>query len=537
MRRLLAGGLCGVVSAGLSSATVALAQQAKHISRCPPVVKDFLQDEGSRTYDYDLVVIGGGSGGLAAAKQAAKHGARVALCDLVTPSETKGTTWGLGGTCVNVGCIPKKLMHAAATHREQTRLLAESFGWEAPPGADDELPIISWSKLQENVENHIRSLNFGYVVSLRDAGVKYLNARARFVDPHTIECRTRRGDVSIITARRVLLAMGGRPSLPEDVPGAKELGITSDDIFWRNEDPGKTLVVGASYVALECAGFLHGIGRSATVMMRSVPLRGFDVDMANRVASFMETIGVRFLKQTVPLSLHKKDDGKIEVEYRSGDGAVRQDTFDTVLFATGRRPETRGIGLEDIGVQLDKDGKVAVDAFERTTVPHVYAIGDIITGGLELTPVAIQAGRLLANRLYGKSEEVMSYQTVPTTVFTPLEYGCVGMTEELATNVYGDDLEVFHTHFSPLSWSAAHIHDNQCYMKMLVRKSDDRVVGFHILAPEAGEIVQGVAVALKAGARKQDFDNTIGIHPTVAEDITQLTITKSSGASPVKAGC
>jgi thioredoxin reductase (NADPH) len=494
---------------------------------------DLLPDEGAKTFDYDLVVIGGGSGGLAAAKQAAKLGARVALCDLVTPSETKGTIWGLGGTCVNVGCIPKKLMHAAGVHREQTRALAEAFGWEAVPA--EEAPAISWEKLQDSVENYIRSLNFGYVVQMRENGVKYLNARAQFLDPHTIECTTRRGDKSQITARRVLLAMGGRPSLP-DIPGAKEHGITSDDVFRLKQDPGKTLVVGASYVALECAGFLHGIGRHATVMMRSIPLRGFDVNMAERVVGFMESVGVRFIKKAVPIALSRSEGGVV-VDFRDESGTPQQEVFDTVLFATGRRPETRAIGLEAVGVELNGEGKVIVDPYDRTSVPHIYAIGDIAAGGLELTPVAIHAGRLLSNRLYNKGEELMSYQTVPTTVFTPLEYGCVGLTEELAASLYKDDLEVYHTNFAPLHWSFAHIHDNQCYMKLLVRKSDDRVVGFHILSPDAGEIVQGVAVAIRSGARKCDFDATIGIHPTMAEDITQLKVTKSSGAAPTKEGC
>jgi thioredoxin reductase (NADPH) len=481
-----------------------------------------------------LVVIGGGSGGLAAAKRAARNGARVALCDFVAPSETKGTMWGLGGTCVNVGCIPKKLMHSAAVHREETKALAEAFGWDEPP--QGEAPLASWTKLQENVENYIRSLNFGYVVSMRENNVKYLNARARFLDAHTLECTNRRGEASNITARRVLLATGGRPSLPADVAGAREHAITSDDLFRLHEDPGKTLVVGASYVALECAGFLHGIGRSATVMMRSVPLRGFDADMARRVVGFMEAGGVRFIRKAVPVALSKTEAG-IKVDFADDCGGQHQETFDTVLFATGRRPETRNLGLEAIGVQLQADGKVVVDAFDRTTVPHVYAIGDIAAGGLELTPVAIQAGRLLADRLYAKGREVMSYHAVPTTVFTPLEYACVGLTEELAAATYKDDLEVFHSNFSPLAWSMAHVHDNQCYMKMLVRKSDDRVVGFHLLAPDAGEVVQGVAVALRAGATKSMFDSTIGIHPTMAEEMTQLKITKASGLSPEKEGC
>lgn len=527
-RKLTLGTTVGFVW-GMTSAARAFATTGADI----PILADVLPNEHERTFDFDLVVVGGGSGGLAAAKQASLLGARVALCDLVTPSETKGTFWGLGGTCVNVGCIPKKLMHAAAVHREQTKMLSEAFGESEEPL--EEGPAIRWEQLQDNVENYVRSLNFGYVVQLRDHNVKYLNARAHFVDAHTLECTTRKGEKSTITARRVLLAMGGRPSLP-DVPGAREYGITSDDVFRMKRDPGKTLVVGASYVALECAGFLNGVGRSATVMMRSIPLRGFDADMAQRVVDFMEAVGVAFVKKAVPLSLSKTDAG-IVVDFRDEEGNVRQDTFQTVLFATGRRPETRNMGLEQIGVKLAADGKVEVDPFDRTSVPHIYAVGDIVSGGLELTPVAIHAGRLLARRLFGGATELMSYQTVPTTVFTPLEYGCVGMTEELAATVCKDDLEVYHTNFTPLSWSMAHVHENMCYMKLLVRKSDDRVMGFHLLAPDAGEIVQAVAVAIRLGGRKQDFDSTIGIHPTIAEDMTNLHITKASGANPKKTGC
>lgn len=532
MRRFLYGTTLGLLSGSTVQA------QRKRTSHSPPLLVDVLPDS-SRTFEYDLVVVGGGSGGLAAARRAAQLGAKVALCDLVTPSETKGTIWGLGGTCVNVGCIPKKLMHSAATQRQQMGLLAEAFGFDgaAPPGDEKALPVVSWEKLRDNVDNYIRSLNFGYVTQMMDANVKYVNARARLVDAHTIECTNRRGVTSTMTARRVLLAMGGRPVLPDDVRGAREHGVTSDDIFRQQEDPGNTLVVGASYVALECAGMLHGIGRSATVMMRSVPLRGFDTDMAQRVVGFMERSGVRFLRQAVPVELTKQEDGGVSVLYRDSMGEERRETYQTVLFATGRRPETRGMGLEAAGVTMAPSGKVVVDPYDRTSVPHIYAIGDVAEGGLELTPVAIHAGRLLAERLYGKGEALMSYQNVPTTVFTPLEYGCVGMSEDTAAAMYGDDLEVYHTHFNPLSWSMAHVHDNECYMKMLVRKSDDRVLGFHLLSPDAGEVVQGVAVALQCGAKKSDFDRTIGIHPTIAEDITQLSITKASGVSPLKSGC
>lgn len=536
MRRALIRGLFGGITASAVIGGAGRFVSAQSAADIPFLDVDAVAD--GKTFDYDLVVIGGGSGGLAAAKRAANHGAKVALCDFVTPSETLGTKWGLGGTCVNVGCIPKKLMHTAGLLVESNRHLLVPFGGDAAV-AERSASCIEWTKLQENIEMYIRSLNFGYVTSMRENNVKYLNARAVFTDPHTLQCTDGKNKVTVVTARRFLLAMGGRPALPDNVPGAKEHGISSDDIFRLKTDPKTTLVVGASYVALECAGFLNSIGRRATVMMRSIPLRGFDTDMSHRVVDFMEgSLGMPFLKQCVPTRLEKTPAGRILVTYEGHDGTVSREEFDTVLFATGRRPETANMGLADAaGVQLDRYGKVKVNAHDRTSVPHIYAVGDIVSGGLELTPVAIQSGRLLADRLYKKGTELMSFRNVPTTVFTPLEYGCVGLSEDSAAALYDGDLAVYHTNFSPLEWSMAHIHENQCYMKMLVQKTTDLVVGFHILAPNAGEIVQGVAVAIKAGATKKHFDETIGIHPTIAEDLTQLTVTKDSGESPVKKGC
>ena len=499
-----------------------------------------------KKFDYDLVVIGGGSGGLAAAKRAQEHGAKVALCDFVNPS-TQGTTWGLGGTCVNVGCIPKKLMHTAGLHGDAMKNAVRHFGWhtEGVELNDDlEYPapkmVCDWNVLKQNVEDHIRSINFGYVVQLREKGIKYLNAYAKFVDPHTIECTDKKGKTTTISARRVLIATGGRPTIP-DVPGAKEYGITSDDIFRLEKDPGKTLVVGASYVALECAGMLHGIGRDASVLMRSIPLRGFDTQMAELVAGYMEKIGIPFHRQCVPKKIVKNAEGRLDVTWENWDSKQEfTETFDTVLFATGRTPETSKIGCDKAGIQLAKSGHVIVDKYERTSTPHIYAIGDIIKGGLELTPVAIKAGQLLADRLFAKGEQTLDYKTVPTTVFTPLEYGCVGLSEDDAIERYGEkEISVFHTFMTPLEWTVpkANMEQNASYVKVLVEKATDKVVGFHILAPNAGEITQGVGVALKCGLTKAILDSTIGIHPTVAEDLVNLRITKESGEDAKKGGC
>jgi len=489
------------------------------------------------TQHYDLLVIGGGSGGLAASKNAAKLGKKVAVCDFVKPSPA-GTTWGLGGTCVNVGCIPKKLMHQTALLGEAMKD-AKEYGWDVP-----EVPKHKWEDMVNAVQMHIKSLNFGYRAELMSESVKYFNTYATFTDPHTVKAVDKKGKETIITADQFILAMGGRPKYP-DVPGAKEHCITSDDIFAMRTPPGKTLVVGASYVALECAGFIHGVGFETKVMMRSIPLRGFDQQMAGQIKTYMEEIGIPFIEGAVPSSIEKVGEKK-KVTWQYKDGTTASEEFDTVMFATGRDVCTTGIGLEAAGVKLSANGKIPV-ANEQTNVPHIFAIGDIIDGDAlsppsaltELTPVAIQAGKLLAKRLYDGATMQMDYTNVPTTVYTPLEYGCVGMTEEDAEGKHGkDNIEVYHSYFKPLEWTIPHKGDNACYAKLICDlKDNERVLGLHICGPNAGEMTQGFAVAIKLGATKADFDNTVGIHPTVVEEFTTMHVTKRGGGSAEKTGC
>lgn len=482
-------------------------------------------------------VIGGGSGGLACSKRAASHGKKVAVCDFVKPSPP-GTTWGLGGTCVNVGCIPKKLMHAAALHGEGMADAA-SFGWEVPQRKHN------WEVMVENVQAHVKSLNFGYRSDLMSNSVKYYNAYATFLDPHTLLAVDKKGKETKITADTVVIATGGRPRYP-DIPGAMEHCITSDDVFSMKMPPGRTLVIGASYVALECAGFINGLGFDTTVMMRSIPLRGFDQQMAGICKAYMQEHGVKFVDGAVPTAVEKLPSGAKKVSWKHSDGTEASAEFDTVLLGIGRDVCTSGIGLDKAGVVLSKSGKIPV-VDEQTNVPHIFAIGDVIDGEAlnppsattELTPVAIQAGKLLADRLYGGKTAKMDYTNVPTTVFTPLEYGAIGLPEEEAIKVYGEDnIEVYHSYFKPLEWTLPHRGDNSCYAKIICNKLDnERVVGFHICGPNAGEVTQGFAVAMKCGATKADFDNTIGIHPTVAEEITLFSVSKSSGDDAQKTGC
>lgn len=483
---------------------------------------------------YDLLVIGGGSGGLACAKEAAQLGRKVAVVDYVEPSP-RGTRWGLGGTCVNVGCIPKKLMHQAALLGGAIRD-AGHYGWEvAQPARHD------WSKMAEAIQNHVRSLNWGHRVQLQERKVKYLNVKARFIDKHTVLGVSKDKKETLLSADHIVIATGGRPRYPTLIQGASEYGITSDDIFWLKESPGKTLVVGASYVALECAGFLTGLGLDTTVMIRSIPLRGFDQQMASLVVDHMASHGTRILRGCTPSRVARLPDGRLQVTWEDCTcGREDSGVFNTVLWAIGRVPETRGLNLEGAGVEINPENqKILVDARDATSVPHIYAIGDVAEGRPELTPTAIMAGKLLAQRLFGGSSDLMDYSNVPTTVFTPLEYGCVGLSEEEAVARHGQEqIEVYHAYYKPLEFTVAEQDASQCYIKMVcLRQPPQPVLGLHFLGPNAGEVTQGFALGIKCGASYAQVIRTVGIHPTCAEEMVKLRISKRSGLDPTVTGC
>jgi len=675
---------------------------------------------------YDLIIIGGGSGGLALSKETSLHGKHVLVLDYVSPSP-QGSQWGLGGTCVNVGCIPKKLFHTATLVGETVKE-ADKFGWEighssqlsSSESTSDSSPHSShasnlrhnWSALVSSIQSYIRSLNFGYRSRLmKDPNIEYLNMRGKLMkDPNAetnVNASSNDGSVRGVLVEafdprsgekryfrpraHIVVAVGGRPRYPP-IPGAKEFGITSDDIFSLPQHPGKTLVVGAGYISLETAGFLAGLqpqvttdtttsqpanasengsdvpssNAAVTVMARSKYLRGFDADMSSKIVEHMRhTCGIRFLDRSIPLRIEKVDDQpnatfadtaaesrprrpKLRVVYKTTDkdgkhSEQHSEIFDTVLFAIGREPCTNGMGFNDVGVELDShtaapgsragaSGKILVDHPQRdpdeSSVSGIYALGDVAKNRPELTPVAIAAAKMLARRLYGCSssstgspspspstsshhndtitstslQNHLDYASVPTTVFTPLEYSCVGWSEEHARQVLSgkkkhktkpqksstdtgtgtiaatsgqhdaeiaeaaaddDVIDVYHSHFTPLEWSLTDREDNGCYVKVVIQRMhpatrqtiesitdaserrtaflramrSQRVLGLHFLGPNAGEVMQGWSAAFRKGLTREDLEYTIGIHPTVAEELLGLEITKSSGEDPRKTGC
>ena len=431
-------------------------------------------------------------------------------------------------------------MHQAALLGESMKD-AYDFGWRPKTGDQVVRNLVehNWEAMVDKVQSHVKMANFNYRVNLREKKVNYINAFAEFVDPHTIKATDKKGKVKTYTADKFLVATGERPRLPKDCPGATEYGISSDDLFSLPFNPGKTVVVGASYVALECAGFLRGMGLDVTVLVRSILLRGFDQDIAERIGKNMEAEGIKFIRPSIPAKVEqveKGSPGKLRVT------GLRSDTKEefvidcnTVLFAIGRDPCTQNIGLQNIGVNLNpKTGKIPVNDREETNVPNVFAVGDILQDHPELTPVAIESGRLLSRRLFGGGNELTDYTNIPTTVFTPIEYGCVGLSEEEAIKRHGEDMiEVYHQAFRPYEWGLTSRDVNACFVKVItIRKEEEKVIGIHFLGPSAGEVIQFASLAIKKGFTKRELDRMIGIHPTSAENFNSVSITKRSGEDP-----
>ncbi|MEE9397901.1 MAG: glutathione-disulfide reductase [Methylococcales bacterium] len=443
------------------------------------------------SYDYDLFVIGAGSGGVRAARMAAKQGARVAVAE----------DQYLGGTCVNVGCVPKKLFVYASQFQEEF-LAAQGFGWNI------DKPSFDWSRLMVNKNQEIERLQGVYDHLLDSSGVTLINGKASFIDPHTI----RVGDKQY-RCEHILVATGGWPSVP-DIPG-KEYSVTSNEMFALDSLPERILIVGGGYIAVEFAGILRGLGVKTTLCYRgSKLLRGFDDDVRDFVAQEMGKKGIMILFDTEVVAIAQRGDCF----------AARFDTgteveTDLVLHATGRVPNTAELGLETVGVELDSNGAIKINQDYQTNVPSIYALGDV-THRLNLTPVATAEAMALVNKMFTNQPKAVDYDNIPTAVFSQPNIGTVGLTESEARSRH-DDIEIYKSIFKPMKHSLSGI-DEKILMKMIVRRSTDKVIGIHMVGSDAGEIIQGMAVAIRAGATKAIFDSTIGIHPTAAEEFVTM---------------
>ncbi len=446
------------------------------------------------SYDYDLFTIGAGSGGVRACRVAAGYGARVGVAE----------ERYLGGTCVNVGCVPKKLLVHAAHLREEMHDGA-GFGWTI------EDPSFDWQTLVANKNTEIARLNGIYRSLLEGSGVELHESRARLLDAHTVEVGGR-----AVTAEHILIATGGWPFLPK-TPGI-ENAITSNEAFFLETLPERVVIVGGGYVAVEFAGIFNGLGSQTTLLYRGpLFLRHFDRDLAMALAEEMRAKGVDICFETEVRSLSRSSEGG-EITVVCDD--LETLSADVVLYATGRRPSTAGLGLEEIGVETDAHGAIVVDDLNRSSVPSIWAIGDVTQRGFELTPVAIREGMALARTLFGGKPTRPDYDNIPTAVFSQPPVGTVGLSEREARDRFGD-IDVYRTRFRALEHT---LTDNtqRTLMKLVVERSSQRVVGAHMVGPHAGEIIQGIAIAVKMGATKAQFDATIGIHPTSAEEFVTM---------------
>ena len=449
------------------------------------------------SYDFDLFVIGAGSGGIATARRAAQYGAKVGIVE----------SDRLGGTCVNRGCVPKKLM-VYASHFPDGFEESAGYGWTVGETSFD------WLKMITAVNNEVDRLNGIYQRMLDNSEVKVYRGYGKFIDPHTIEI----GDQKV-TAEKILIAVGGKPVKPDDIPGV-EHAITSREIFNVKEQPKRMVIIGGGYIGVEFACILNGLGTEVTLVIRGDKiLRGFDEDLRSEIQEGMERHGIRILTNKPKLSIAKKDTG-LEITVHETDGGEEIIVADAAsLAATGRIPDLADLGLENTAVEV-VNGAVAVDEYNKTAEDHIYAVGDC-TDRINLTPVAINEGRAFADTHFGGKSRQMCYDNVPTAVFSTPEAATVGLTEAEAKEKYGDAIRVYRSKFRPMYYTIPGKQE-KTMMKLIVDTNTDKVVGAHMVGDSAAEIIQGVAIAVKMGATKADFDATVGIHPSSAEEFVTM---------------
>ncbi|WP_040976006.1 glutathione-disulfide reductase [Necropsobacter massiliensis] len=449
----------------------------------------------SRHYDY--LAIGGGSGGIASINRAASYGKKCAII------EAKH----LGGTCVNVGCVPKKVMWYGAQVAEAIKLYAPDYGF------DVSLNRFDFAKLVANRQAYIGRIHTSYENVLAKNNVDVIQGWAKFVDANTVEVNGER-----ISAEHILIATGGRPSRPA-IKGA-EYGIDSDGVFALNALPQRVAVVGAGYIAVELAGVLNSLGADTHLFVRRhAPLRNFDPLITDTLVEVMAQDGIHLHTHAIPQEVVKNADGSLTLKLEDG----REQVTDTLIWAIGREPNTDKLNLDVVGVKTNAHGFIQVDKYQNTSAKNIYAVGDIIEGGIELTPVAVAAGRRLSERLFNhKPTEHLDYKLVPTVVFSHPPIGTVGLTEPKAVEQYGaENVKVYTSSFTPM-YSAVTAHRQPCRMKLVCAGKEERIVGLHGIGFGVDEMIQGFAVAIKMGATKADFDNTVAIHPTGSEEFVTM---------------
>ena len=444
-----------------------------------------------RRYDFDLFTIGAGSGGVAGTRRAGAYGARTAICE----------EWRIGGTCVLRGCVPKKLLVYGAQFADAFADAA-GFGWSVPPATHD------WAALIAAKDKEIGRLSQIYVNMLNNAKVQIFEARGIVVDPHTVEVGGKR-----YTAENIMIAVGGWPETPQ-LPGIEHV-ISSNEALDLKERPRRIVIVGGGYIAVEFAGIFAGLGSEVVEIIRQPDLlRGFDGDVRVFLGEEMRKRGVDIRGGTQVARIDKT--GSAYTVTTTAGGKIETDC---VMYATGRKPNTKGLGLEELGVEMQENGAVKVDEWQRSSVKNIYAVGDV-TDRINLTPVAIAEGRAIAETLYNNNPIRMDHADVPSAVFSQPPIGTVGLTEEQARKQYGE-IDIYQSRFRPMKNTLSG-RDERTFMKLIVDAKSDRVVGCHMLGPDAPEIIQGLAIAVKCGATKKQFDATVGIHPSAAEEFVTM---------------
>lgn len=455
------------------------------------------------TSHYDYIAIGGGSGGIASINRAASYGKKCAIIE----------ARHIGGTCVNVGCVPKKIMWHGAQIAEAIKLYAPDYGFDVTVNRFD------YGTLVASRHAYIERVHGSYQRGFEKNQVDVIQGFAKLIDKNTVEVQLTDGSTKTITADHIVIATGGRPQRP-DIEG-QEYGIDSDGVFDLTDLPKRLAVVGGGYIGVEIAGVFNSLGTQTHLILRQQkPLRDFDEDIVDVLVDVMTNEGICFHTSTTIAKVIKNDDGSLDIHFNDSDDIL---TVDCLVWAIGRTPATDEIGLEAVGVAMNDKSFVKVDKFQNTNVSGIYAVGDIIENGVALTPVAVAAGRRLSERLFNnKPDEHLDYDLIPTVVFSHPPIGTIGMTQSAAIKAHGEaQIKVYHSSFTPM-YSAVTAHRQPCRMKLVCLGAEEKIIGLHGIGFGVDEMIQGFAVAIKMGATKKDFDNTVAIHPTGSEEFVTM---------------